>query len=102
MSWPDEVVCGEFGVDGHAYDACAFGCGDAGGEAVLGMSVDGDGEGRAADGGVAGGLGFEFEPVAVVFGEAEAEVAARFAEHEGDGFGCGVLGGHDEVAFVFA
>lgn len=44
----------------------------------------------------------EFEAVTFIFWEAEAHVAERVLEHEGDVFGRGELGGQDEVAFVLA
>lgn len=98
----DEVVGAGGGVDGHLDAPGALAGGDAGGEAVARVAVDGDGEGGAADGGVDSGLGVEVEAFAVGAGEGEAEVAPGDGEHEGDGFGGDVLGGEDEVALVLA
>lgn len=102
VSGPDEVVAGGSGVEGEFDRFGAFLSGDAGGEAVLGVAVDGDGQRRAADGGIDGGLGVEVEPVAVGLGEGEEEVAPGLSDHECDGLGCDELGSHDEVALVLA
>ena len=102
MAGANEVVGAELGVDHHADAGGAFLGGDAGGEAVAGMAIDGDGEGGAADGGVDGGLGCEVEAVAIGLGHAEAHIAAGDGEEEGDGLGGGEGGGEDEVALVLA
>ncbi len=102
VSGADEI-CGSGGlVDGEFDGSGAFVCGDAGGEAVAGMAVDGDGEGRSPHGGVDGRLGVEVESVAVAFAEGEAEVSAGDGEHEVDGLGRDMLSGEDEVALVLA
>ena len=56
----------------------------------------------APAGGVGRGLGREIEAFAVGLGEADAHVAPRDGEHEGDRFGRDMLDGEDEVALVLA
>lgn len=102
MSGADEVGGGGVGVDGELDGFGAFLCGDAGGQAVLWVPVDGHSEGGGADGGIDDRLRREFEPIAVGFGEREAHVSARDTEHERDSLGRDELGGEDKVAFVFA
>ena len=99
---PDEVVGAEVRVDGHADGAGPLLGRDAGREAVARVPVDGDGERRAAHGGVDRGLIVELQPVAVALGQRDAEVAHGVLEHEGDGFGRDELRRHDQIALVLA
>jgi hypothetical protein len=59
-------------------------------------------EGGAVDGGVNGRHKREAELVATLLGQRHADEAAAILGHEVDGFGGDFLGGHGEVAFVFA
>jgi hypothetical protein len=55
-----------------------------------------------SEGGVGRGLRDQVEPVAVVAGQGQAQVAAADAGHEVDDLGRDLLGGAHEVAFVLS
>lgn len=97
-----QVVGLGMGIGEDANGGGAVGGGDAGGGAEAAVGIDGDGEGGAEGCGVDGGLWGEVEAIAGFTFEGDAEDAAGEAHHEVDGFGGDVLGGADEVAFVFA
>ena len=73
---------------------------DAGGDAVLG--VDGLGERGAEVGGVLGRHLAEAKVVEALLGHGQADQAAAVLGHEVDGFRRDLLGGHGQVALVFA
>ena len=56
----------------------------------------------AVHGGIDRGHQREIQFVAALLGESQADQAAAKLGHEVDGFGSDFLGGHGEVAFVFA
>src|SRR3989442_15913273 len=88
------------GIDGGKDGGGAVGGGDAGGDAVA--RVNGFAEGGAVGGSVDGGHEREMEFVAALFGQREADQAAGVLGHEVDGVGRDFIGGHGQVAFVFA
>lgn len=91
--------CGGVG-EGAAREGAVVG-GDAGGDGGV-VGVDGEGVGGAA--GVLAlrdHLG-EFEGFGAGGEDGGAHEAGGVADHEGELFGCGVLGGEDEIGFVFA
>lgn len=102
MSGADEVGRVGVWIDRELDGFGAFFGGDACGEPVLWVSVDGHGEGGRADGGVDDRLRREFESIAVGLGQREAHVPAGDGEHKRDGFGRDELGGQHKVALVLA
>ena len=66
------------------------------------LGVDGLAEWGAEGGRVAGRNLPQVEGVAALLGEREADEAAAVLGHEVDGFGSDAVGGHRQVAFVFA
>ena len=86
--------------DGDLDGARAVGGGNAGGDAL--GSFDGNREGGAVLGLVVARHLDQAELLAARFGQGQADQAAAMLGHEVDGFRRHVLGGHDEVALVFA
>ncbi len=64
--------------------------------------VDGFGEGGAEVRGVLGRHGEQAKVVEALLGHGETDQAAAVFGHEVDGFGGDLLGGHGEIAFIFA
>src|ERR1700722_5146835 len=95
-----EILRPGLGVDGREDGDGAVGSTDAGGDAEA--SVDGFAESGAVDTGVDGGHQRKVKFFAALLGECETDEAATELGHEVDGFGGDFLGGHGEVAFVFA
>jgi hypothetical protein len=85
---------------GGLHGAGAVGGRDAGGDAFGGF--DRHREGCAELAAVVACHLVDAELAAALFGEREADQAAGVLGHEVDGFGRDVLGGDDDVAFVFA
>lgn len=96
-----QVGRGGFGVgEGAAGESTVVGADAGGGERVLG--VNGDGVGGAARVLGVGDHGWEAEGGRAVGRHGHADVARRVADHPAHLLGGDVLGGDDEVAFVFA
>ena len=87
-------------VHRHLHGAGTVGRRDAGGH-TLGR-LDGDGERRAVHRAIARGHGGQLEELAALTAQCQADQAPAEAGHEVDGLGRHVVGGQDEVAFVFA
>lgn len=101
MARPAQVGIGSLGVgEDAAGEGAVVGADARGGERVL--CVDGDCVGGAAR--VLGVCdhGREVEGVGARAGHGHADVAGRVADHPAHLLGGDVLGGDDEVAFVFA
>ena len=86
--------------DGNLNGFGPVGCGDARGDPF--GRFNRDGEGGAIDGAVIACHLGQAELLAAGLGQGQANQATAVFGHEIDGFGRDVLGGHDEVAFVFA
>ena len=102
MSGADEVGRDGGLVDEHLDCFGSFVRGDSGGEAVLWVAVDRDGQRGAPRRGVDGGLAMKIEPITVGFWQRDKHVAGGLFEHEHDGLGGDELGREDEVALVLA
>lgn len=102
MSGTHEVGRDGRGVDEHLDGLGAFVCGDAGGEAMLWVTIDGHGQRRSPRRGVDGGLSMQIQTIAVRFWERNEHVSGCFFEHEHDRFGGDELSWEDEVALVLA
>ena len=100
MARAGEVLGLGLGIDGGKDGGGAVGGADAGGDAIA--RVNGFAEGGAVGGSVDGGHEREMEFVAALFGQGEADQAAGVLGHEVDGLGRDFIGGHGQVAFVFA
>ena len=88
------------GCHGGLHGAGTVSGGDAGGDAFGGL--DGDGEGSGVDGAVVGRHRRQAQVLAALARQRQADQAAAIACHEVDGFGRDMVGGQDQVAFVFA
>ena len=95
-----EVLRAGFFVNGGEDGDGAVGSADASGDAEA--AVDGFAEGGAVNACVDGGHQGEIELLAALLGERQTDQAATELGHEINGFGGDFLGGHGEVAFVFA
>ena len=67
-----------------------------------GLEIDGDGERGAVRIVPVGHHQGKVEGVGSLIGQGDADDAGGVADHEGERFGRGQLGRHDEVAFVLA
>ncbi len=95
-----EVLRASFFVNGGEDGDGAVRGADAGGDAET--AVDGFAEGGAVNGRVDRRHQGEMELLAPLFGQRETDKAAAELGHEINGVGRDFLGGHGEVAFVFA
>ena len=75
---------------------------DAGADAMLRMAVDGDGEGRTPHGCVDCGLRMQFQTIAVLWRQAEAQVAPTDAGEEVDHLGSHELRREHHVPFILS
>ena len=95
-----EVLRASFFINGGEDGDGAVRGADAGGDAEA--AVDGFAEGGAVNGGIDRRHQWEMEILAALFGQRETDKAAAKLGHEVDSFRGDFLGGHGEVAFVFA
>ena len=102
MSGTDKVIGLGGGVDEHLDCFGAFVGADAGGEAVLGVTIDGNSQRRPSRRGVHGGLSMQVQTIAVRFWERDEHVSRCFFEQEHDRFWGDELSREDEVALVLA
>ncbi|CAB4907687.1 unannotated protein [freshwater metagenome] len=100
MAGAGEVVRTGVGVREQAHRGCSVGGGDTGSDTF--SRVDGDGVRRSVFVLVGREHRRQAESVAILTGQRDTEVARGIADHEGNQFRGGLLGGEDEVAFVLA